>query len=405
MEQWSSLLQDTVGRLGPYAPRVMGALAVLLLAWIGARLARAGVVRVVHRRRLEERLQTPELGSLLGTVAYGVVWLLALPALLDALALDGLLAPVNAMLARLLGVLPNALGAAAILGVGWLAARILRQLVTGLLTAAGSERLAARIGLTQALGDNSLAGLAGSVLFVLVLLPTLTAALQTLGLEVLARPVGHLLDQVVELVPRLISAAVIVAIGAVLGRLLAGLVTALFAAAGLNRLPERLGLPADVRVNGRDLSELAGGLAMAAALWLSVTQASEVLGFGVLTEAVASLGAVLARLVAGLLVFTAGLWLAALAARLVAASTVRHAALLSRVARAAVLFFAGALALREAGLPADIVSIAFGAVVGGLALAAAIALGFGGREVAARLLESAAESFGQPKDRAEGEPR
>lgn len=405
MEQWSSLLREAAGSLGPYAPRVLGALAVVLLAWIGARLVRAGVARLVQARALEERLQTPGLGALLGNIGAGLVWLLALPALLDALALDGLLGPVNAMISRLLGVLPNALGAAAIFAIGLLAARILRQLVTGLLTAAGSERLAARIGLTPALGENSLAGLAGSVVFVLVLLPTLTAALQTLGLEVVARPVGHLLDQVVELVPRLISAAVIVAIGAVLGRLLAGLVTALLAGVGVNRLPERLGLPADVRVGGRDISELAGGLAMAAVLWLSVTQACEVLGFGVLTDAVASLGGVLARLVAALFVFTVGLWLAAVAARIVAASASSQAALLGRLARVAVLFFAGALALRQAGLPADIVSIAFGAVVGGIALAAAIAVGFGGRELAARLLESAAASFGHPKDRSEGEPR
>jgi hypothetical protein len=405
MDQWGTLWQAAAGKLGPFAPRVLGALAILLLAWLMGRLVRAAVLRLAASRRLDERLQTPGLAALLATIAYALVWLFALPALLDALALEGLLAPVNAMMSRLLGVLPNFLGAAAIFGIGLLAARILRQLVTGLLTAAGSERLAARLGLSTALGERGLAGLAGLVVFSLVLLPTLSAALQALGLEVIAKPVAHLLDQVIELIPRLISAAVIFAIGAILGRVLAGLVTALLAGAGVNELPGRLGMPADLRVGGRDLPELGGGIAMAGVLLLATTQASEVLGFGAVTEAVAALGGVFARLIVALVVLVVGLWLGAVAARVVAASSVAHAALLGQLARAAILFFTAALALRQAGLPADIVAIAFGVVIGSIGLAVAIAVGFGGRDVAARLLETAAASFERKKNDPSGGER
>lgn len=398
MDQWSSLWQAAAAKLGPFAPRVLGALAILLLAWIVGRLVRAMVLRLAASRRLDERLQTPGLAALLATIAYALIWLFALPALLDALALEGLLAPVNAMMSRLLGVLPSALGAAAIFGIGLLAARILRQVVTGLLVAVGSEKFAARIGLASALGDNTLAGIAGSVVFALVLLPTLTAALQALGLEAIAKPVSHLLEQVIDLIPRLISAALIVAIGAILGRLLASLVTALLAGSGVNSLPARLGMPADLRVGGRDVSELAGGIAMAAALLLAITQACEVLGFAVLTEAVSTLGSVLSRLVVALVVLVGGLWLGAVAARVIAATSVTQAALLGQLARAAIVFFTAALAMRQAGLPGDIVAIAFGVVVGSIGLAAAIAVGFGGREVAARLLEQATAKFEDKKD-------
>jgi hypothetical protein len=388
MEQWTSWLQAAAGGLGPYGPRLLGGLAILIGAWLAARLARTALLRLASARQLDERLQSPGLAATMAGIVQALVWLVALPALLGTLGLDGLLAPVNAMMARLLGVLPNLLGAAAVFGVGLLAARIARQLVTGLLKAAGSERLAARIGLGHALGDSSLAGLGGSVVFALVLLPTVAAALQTLGLEVIARPVAHLLEQVIDLVPRLISAALIVAIGAVLGRLLAGLVTALLAGVGVNRLPAQLGMPPDVRVGGRDLAELAGGVVMVATLLLAVTQACEVLGFGVLTEAVASLGGVLARLLVALVVLGVGLWLGAVAARLVAASALSHAAALARAARAAILFFTAALALRQTGLPGDIISIAFGAVVCGAALAVALAAGLGGRRVFERWLEN-----------------
>lgn len=116
--------------------------------------------------------------------------------------------------------------------------------------------------------------------------------------------------------------------------------------------------------------------------------------FALLTDAVATLGAVLARMAVALLLLGAGLWLATLAAELVEATGVAHARGWGRLACGTVLFFAGALALRQAGRPAEIVSIAFAAVVGAVAVAVALgaglAVGLGGRPVARRLLERAA---------------
>jgi hypothetical protein len=393
MEQMTGVVGSAAAWLGPYMPRWLGALAIVAAAWIAGRLARAATQRLVAARQVEQKLQTPGLGQTLGGIAHAVVWLLALPALLDALGLQGLLAPVNAVLIRLLGVLPGVVGAAVVFGVGLLAARILRQLVTGVLKAAGSESLASRAGVGAALGENGLAGLAGSVVFVLVMLPTATAALQALGLDVLAKPVANLLDQVIDLIPKLVTAAIIVALFVLLGRMLSGLVTALMAGLGANSWPAKLGLAAQLRIGGREPAELAGSIVMAAALFLGLTQGLEVLGLKVLSEALVAVGGSLADALAAFVVLGAGLWAAGVASRSVAATSIVHAALLGRIAYAAIVTFAVALALRKAGLPADIIAIAFGAAVGAVALAAAIALGFGGRGVAARLLESAADSF------------
>lgn len=402
MEQWNSLMQGVLAPLGPYAPRLAAALGILVLAALLARLARTAALRMAASIQLEHKLQTPGLVDLLGNIASWLVWLFALPALLDTLQLDGLLAPVNAMVSRLMGFVPNLMGAGVILGAGWLAARILRQMVSGLLMAAGSEKLAQRLGLGTALGDKTLAGSLGSVVFVLVMLPTLTASLQALGLEAVAKPVGHLLDTVVELIPRLISAALIVAIGAVVGRIVSGIVTTLLAGAGLNKLAPPLGKAETFRLAGRDASELAGGAVMVAALLLAVTQACEVLGFAVLTEAVAMLGGVLAHLAVAVVLLGVGLWLATAAAHAISQSQVKHSEVLASLAKGAILFFTGAMAMRQAGLPADIIAIAFGSVVGSLALGLAIAVGMGGRHVAARLLESAVASFEQPSGKDQG---
>ena len=148
--------------LGPFVPRVLGALALLLAAWVGARVVRAAALRGGTKARIDERLHSPGLVATLAGVASALVWLLALPALLGTLELQGLLTPVNAMLSRLMGFVPNVFGALVVLGVGVLLANIVRQIVSGMLRAAGSEKIAERLGLASALGDKGLAGMAGN---------------------------------------------------------------------------------------------------------------------------------------------------------------------------------------------------------------------------------------------------
>jgi uncharacterized membrane protein YedE/YeeE len=126
---------------------------------------------------------------------------------------------------------------------------------------------------------------------------------------------------------------------------------------------------------------------------VALTQASQVLDLPILTETVATLGATAARLAVALVLLVAGIFLASAAARAVQASNLRNARGLALAARVAILFFAGALALRQAGLPAEIVTIAFGAVVGALAIGLGVALGVGGRHAAARMVGRMVDSF------------
>jgi hypothetical protein len=381
--------------LGPFAPRLLAALAILAAAWLGARLASVAVRRVAERSGLEDKLHSKGLAATLASLASAGVWLLALPALLGTLELQGLLAPVNAMLSRLLGFVPNLFGSAVVLGVGLLMARIARQIVVGLLQAAGSEKAAQRIGMGSALGPDGLAGIAGNALYVLILLPTLVAALQPLGLDALTQPLSRLLDTVTSTIPRLVSAAILVGVALLIGRALATVVAALLAGMGLDTLPERLGA-APLRLAGRTLSELAGAGVMVLVVTVALAQASEILGLPVLTQIVSTVGAAAGQVAVATVLLGAGVFLASAAARAIQASSLRNAVLLGWLARGGILFFAAALALRQAGLPPEIVTLAFGAVVGALALGLGVAIGVGGRHAAGRVMERFVASFEAP---------
>lgn len=391
METLTRLLDATTHALGPLVPRVLGALSILVVAWLGARLVRAAALRGGAKAAIDARLHSPGLVATLAGVASALVWLLALPALLGALDLQGLLVPVNAMMTRLMGFVPNLFGAL-VLGVGLLLANIVRQILTGVLRAAGSEKAAEALGLGTALGKDGLAGIAGNAVYVLMLLPTLVAALQPLGLDAVTLPLSRLLETVISLIPKLLSAAILVGVAALIGRALATMASALLSGMGLDTLPERLGA-APLRLAGRTLSDLGGTALMVAVVSVAITQASEIIGLPVLTAMLSSTGAAMVRLGVALLIVIAGLILASMAAQATLARAPRNAPLLALAARAAILFFAAALALHQAGLPAEIVTIAFGAVVGGIAIGLAVAVGVGGGHVAARVLDRLALSF------------
>jgi hypothetical protein len=102
--------------------------------------------------------------------------------------------------------------------------------------------------------------------------------------------------------------------------------------------------------------------------------------------------ALLGHLLLGLIVFAIALWLARLAAGAVRGSGVPNAGALAWLAQGAVLILGGAIALRQMGVADSIINLAFGLLLGALAVAAALAFGLGGREVAGRELERLARA-------------
>ena len=85
-----------------------------------------------------------------------------------------------------------------------------------------------------------------------------------------------------------------------------------------------------------------------------------------------------------------------LAARTIEASRSAQAPMLALAARVAILVLAGAMALRQMGLANEIITLAFGLLLGAIAVAIALAFGLGCREMAA---DAVKEWIGQIGDR------
>jgi hypothetical protein len=379
-----------------YAPRLLGAGLLLLIAWIVASVLRLVVLRVLRAAKLDERLgsqaglEEEERIPLTQTIANAVYWLvflLFLPAVLNTLALQGLLEPVQGMINKILGFLPNIFAAGLILAIGWFVARIVQRIVTNLLAAVGADRLSERVGLAPVLGKQRLSGLLGLVVYVLILIPVLIAALNALALEAITRPATNMLNAILTALPAIFAAILVVTIAYVVGRVVAGLITNLLTGAGFNAILARLGLGKEPAEGERTPSEIVGYLVLVAIMLLASIEALRLLGFGSVAGLVTQFTAFAGQVVLGLIIFAIGLYLSNLAAKTVQASGAAQAGLLALAARVSILVLAGAMALRQMGLANEIINLAFGLLLGAIAVAVALAFGLGGREIAARELE------------------
>ena len=297
-----------------------------------------------------------------------------------------------------------------ILAAGWLAAKIVRGVVTNLLATTGIDNLGRRIGLSSGSTSGSslsLSDLAGTIVYVLVLIPTAIAALNALDIAAISGPAISMLDQVLEFIPFLLSAAAVFAVFFFAGRFLGQLVSSLLSSAGFDGILEVLGLPeisapasastdTDPGMTAiqapddggvKTPSEIAGLVVLVAVVLLGTVTATEILQLDQLTLIVRAILEIAGQVLVGVLIFGIGVYIANLAFRLIKSSSSGSSNMLAQAARISILAFVGAMALGQMGVAPNIVNLAFGLLLGAIAIAIAIAFGLGGREVAGKQLE------------------
>lgn len=379
-----------------FLPRLASALILLGVAWVLATILKVGIKKGLETARFDERFQdqteiVPEegrsLSHVIGETVYWLIFLLFLPAVLGALAVQGLLDPVKGMTDTFLGYIPNLFAAGVILLIGYFVARIVQRIVVNLLAAAGMDRLSERVGLSNLLGTQSISKVLGLIVYVLIFIPVLIGALNALELEAITRPASNMLDTMLGILPNLFGATLIVTVAFVVGRVIAGLASNVLAGLGFNTILVRVGLSEQPTTGTKTPSEIVGTLILTTIFLFAIIEAAELLGLQLLAGLVADLTLFGAHLIVGLVVFTIGLYFANLAAKAIQSSNMAQAFLLAKIARMGIIVLATAMALLQMGLADEIVSLAFGLTLGALAVAFALAFGLGGREVAASELK------------------
>lgn len=415
LQQVSQPLRVLLESVTGFLPQIGGAAILVGLAWLLATLVKLIVTRTLRTVNLDERLgqqvgETPtpqfSLSDTIGNTLYWFIFLLFLPSILSTLQLEGTLEPVQDLLNQILAVLPNIFAGILIAFVGWSIAQVIRRIVTNLLAASGADRLGTRFGLTAAGEQRSLSWILGTVVYVLVLIPVSISALNALQIDAISEPAIAMLEQVLVILPQVFTAALILVLAYLGGNYVSELVASLLVGLGFNNVLQWLGLSGivakttttvdvegatpsetpetpETKIPTRTPSELAGTVVLIAIMLVATLAAVDILQIPALTEFVQGTMQVGGQVLVAMIIFAVGLYLANWAFNLISSSGNRQARIVGHAARIAVIALVSAMSLRQIGIASDIVNLAFGLLLGGIAVAIAIAFGWGGRDIAA----------------------
>jgi hypothetical protein len=428
----STPLNTLLDQITGFIPKLLAAAALLGIAWVVATVVKTIVTRGLGALNIEQRMGLTasdtgdfSLTDTLGNALYWFIFLLFLPAVLNALQLNGTLEPIQAMLNKILALLPNILGAVIIAAVFWFVANIVKRIVSNLLAATGIDNIGRKAGLGAGGRGQSLSSIIGTVVFVLILIPGIISALEQLQINAISAPATDMLNQVLELFPKIFAAVVVLAFFYFAGQFIADFVTSILTNIGFNNLLQWLGIssttlgtnaiprtssptePIDLglgteqptmiqtepQMGSKTPSELVGFLCLVGIMLVATLTAVDILGIPALEDVFRILLAIAGQVLIGVVVFAIGLYLANLAYNLILSSGTSQSRLLAQSARVAIITLVGAMALNRMGIAPNIVNLAFGLILGGIAVAIALAFGLGGREVAREELKSWVSSF------------
>ena len=275
-------LNSLLNQVFAFIPQLIGAGVLLLVAWIIATIMRKIVAKGLATSNIDQRLGDEESGPVpisksVAEAVYWLIFLLFLPAILGSLELGGLLAPVQGMLDKILGFLPNILTAGILLLIGWFVARLVQRIVTSLLAAVGLDRVSERVGLAPALGELQLSGILGMIVYIFILLPVVISALNALSLDAVAQPASDMLKQILSAIPAIFAAVLVVGVAYVIGRLVGGLIGNLLAGIGFDNILSKLGL-GELGADKRQPSAIVGSLVMVVIIFFAAMEAFGMLG-------------------------------------------------------------------------------------------------------------------------------
>lgn len=197
-------VKELVRELLSYLPNLFGAAVILLVGWFVAHLVRTLVVKFLaavgtdslpQRVGLQTEIKEQRLSSLIGLIVFALILIPVIIASLQALDLETITQPASAMLGSFLDAVPAIFGAAILLAITYVVARVVANLTTSLLEGIGFNELSSKLGLGEfTVGDKtSPAKVVGYLVLIAIMLFATIEALSLMGFVSVSQMVADFL--------------------------------------------------------------------------------------------------------------------------------------------------------------------------------------------------------------------
>jgi small-conductance mechanosensitive channel len=195
--------------------------------------------------------------------------------------------------------------------------------------------------------------------------------------------------QFLAYIPQLIGAIIILIVGYIVARILKAVVSRVLQGIGFDGWMERGGIKQffDRAQTNQTPATVIGTLVFWFVFIIAITMAADALGIRQVSEVLAQLIAYIPSIIAAILILVLAALLANFLAGIVRGAT--GSDLLASIARYAIIIYAAFAAVTELGIAVQLTAPTFLIILGAVALAAAIAFGFGAQGVARDIIEKA----------------
>lgn len=380
-------IQTVTDMMGPVVSSKLGhalvGLAILIIGLIIVKFISKIFARILGKVSF---LETSNLVKPISSLIKAILTIFVLMAVLQHFGLTDVLSPLKNMLDQFLAAIPNIIGAGVIGYAGWVIATVVSGLVTVGLGKVDQQ-------LAEKTGNDGvkISKFGGAFVFGGILLPITVAALGVLNIPAISNPASEMINELMAAVPNIVGAGIILLVTYFVTKFVVYMLTGLLEGMNVNALPEKLGIQ-NMFSGSLTPTKFIGGAIMFFSMLTASTAAVGTLGIDVVSSIFAKILEFGGGILIGGIILIIGNFLSTLAYnKLVDGKKTGVAS----IARVAILGLVLAMGLKAMGLADQIVNMAFGCTIGAVAVAAAIAFGFGGRDAAKVIADKWASKIGK----------
>lgn len=357
------------------------AILLLIIAFLVAYIVKAILVKILSKTKLSKAKDQEGIKAidLIGKLAQLLVFLVFVPGIFETLGMTQVSTPIISMLNTVWVYVPNVIGAVIVLWIGFYIARLVRELLIPVLNKFEVNKLQSLAGI-QVDDQGKLSNTIAYIVYVLILIPIIIAALYVLNIRAITDPAIAMLSIIFNYIPSILAALIIIVIGWILAKFIGNIVTRLIEASGLDAKVENL---MGAKNKNWTLSKVTGVTIEVILIIFFVVESFSALHLGVLTNIGLAVIDYMPYALSAFLIFVACVFVAGVCSKVLTNNDHPSLALLSKY----LIYVIGAfMILNELHIAKELVDSAFIIALLALGVAFAISFGVGGRDFAKNVL-------------------
>lgn len=382
-----------------WAIPLVQALVFLILAFVVAGIASFVVKKLCKLLKLDAKLDKwgineGKVGTsikFIGKIVFLIVFLLFLPAVFNALGLEGVSAPITDFVSKCLNYIPNIIAALLICFIGIFVGHIVAQIITILLAKTKIDNLTRKVG-----GETvsiKLSTIIGNVVYAVIIMIIIVQALVVLDLEAISTPALAIINSVFAAIPKLLLATIVIGFGVLVANIACTLIANVLIGANFDGLIDKVAPGKESKIS---LTKITVNIVRVIIMVFIVAQGIEILGLtlltGILTSVIAYVPMIVKSIVIAAIAFFGAMFLESFLKK-----TMPEAKMIPGLAKAIIYVIAGFMILSQLDFATTIVNSAFVITLCALAVAFAIAFGLGGKDFAKKTLDKIDEKKNDEK--------